>query len=144
MLYALFLLDIFSWLFQSCPDGRQPSFFIYWFLDGVRSIKEVQKLSRPSWFYISIFTQPIWFIYSCFSFFSVFITIYVSNPVTDVYKVNNGRHYLCQSNVWAHMGIMRQRSIFEDIDQLLGYWVRLIFFKSCREKLSFHNLTLGE
>ena len=101
MLYALFLLDIFSWFFQSCSDGRQPTFFIYWFLDGVRSIKEVQKLSRPSWIYISIF-----------------IAIYVTNPITDVYKVNNRRHYQCQSNVWAHMGIMRQRSVFEDIDQL--------------------------
>ena len=31
-----------------------------------------------------------------------------------MFEVNNGRHYKCQSNVWAHMGIMRQRSIFED------------------------------
>ena len=99
-------------------------FFIYWFLDGVRSIKEVQKLSRPSWIYISIFTELIWFIYSFFYFlfFSIFIAIYVTNPITDVYKVNNGRHYQSQSNFWAHMGIMRWRSIFEDIDRLPTLW----------------------
>ena len=34
-------------------------FFIYWFLDKVTSIKEVQKTSRPFWIYISIFTKPI-------------------------------------------------------------------------------------
>ena len=37
----------------------------------------------------------------------------------DVYEANNGRHYQCQSDVWAHMDIMRQSSIFNDIDQLL-------------------------
>ena len=37
-------------------------FFAYWFLDEVRSIKEVQKTSGPFWIYISIFTRPIRFI----------------------------------------------------------------------------------
>ena len=66
-------------------------FFVYWFLDWVRSIKEVQKLSR----------------------------------------VNNGRCYQSQSNVSAHMGIMRRRSIFEDIDQLPTIW--------CTTQLTYIN-----
>ena len=101
-------------------------FFVYWFLDEVRSIKEEQNLSRPSWIYNSIFTQPIWFIYSCFflffNFLFLFLLQYVTNPITDVYKANKGRHYQSQSNVWADMGIMRWRSIFEDIDQLPTIW----------------------
>ena len=93
-------------------------FFVYWFLDEVRSIKEVQKTSKPFWIYLSIFTQPIWFIL-VFLFFNFHCNTYVTNPIIDVYKVNNGRHYQCQSNVWADMGIMRWRSIFKDINQLL-------------------------
>ena len=37
----------------------------------------------------------------------------------DIYELNNRRHCQCQSNVWAHMVIMRQRSVFEDINRLL-------------------------
>ena len=96
-------------------------FFVYWFLDEVRSIKQVQKTSRPFWIYISIFTKPIWFIH-VFLFFNFYCNIYVTNPTIDVYEVNNGRHYQCQSNVWAHMGIMRRRSIFEDINRLTIIW----------------------
>ena len=31
-------------------------------------------------------------------------------------------YYQFQSNVWAHMGIMRRRLIFEDINQLTIIW----------------------
>ena len=97
-------------------------FFVYWILDEVRSIKEVQKTSRSFWIYISIFTQPIWFIH-VFQFFSFYCNIYnVTNPIIDVYEVNNGRHYHCQSNVRAYMNIMRRRSIFKNINGLTMIW----------------------
>ena len=64
-------------------------FFVYWILDEVRSIKEVQKTSRSFWIDISIFTQPIWFIHVFQSRF--YCNIYdVTNPIIDVYEVNNG------------------------------------------------------
>ena len=85
-------------------------FFVYWFLDEVRSIKEAQKTSGPFWIYISIFTQPIWFIHVSL-FFNFYCNIYnVTNPIIDVYEVNNGRHYQCQINVW------------EDINRLTIVW----------------------
>ena len=87
-------------------------FFVYWFLDEVRSINEVQKSSRP-WVYISIFTQPIWFIH-VFLFFNFYCNIH---NVTNPNRCLRG-HQQCQSNAWAHMGIMRRRSIFEDINRL--------------------------
>ena len=31
----------------------------------------------------------------------------------------NGIYHQCHSNVWAHVGLMKRRSIFEDIDWLL-------------------------
>ena len=110
-------------------------FFVYWFLDGVRSIKEVQKTSRPFWIYISIFTQCIWFILINL-FFNFYCNVYnVTNPKIDVYKVNNGRQYQCQSNVWSHMGIMRWRSIFKDIDQLFyGLLPNLLILTTIHKK----------
>ena len=99
-------------------------FFVYWFLDEVRFIKEVKKSSRPFWTYIPIFNQPI-LIYSRFSIFHFFFfcNIYnVTNPIIDVYKVNNGRHYQCQSKVWAHMGIMRRRWMLKDINRQTIIW----------------------
>ena len=116
--YLIYLHDYF----QTCPDGRQPTFFVYWFLDEVRSIKKVQKTSRLFWIYISIYTHPIWFIH-VFLFFNFYCNIYnVTNPIIDVYQVNNGKHYQCQKNVLAHTGIMRRRSIFEDINRLSILW----------------------
>ena len=38
------------------------------------------------------------------------------------YKVNDRRHYQCESNILTHVGIMRRRSIFEDIDRLTIIW----------------------
>ena len=87
--------------------GNLLFFFDYWFLDEVSSIKEVQKTSRLFWIYISIFTQQTWFIH-VFLFFNFYYNIYVTDPIIDAYEVNNGRHYQCQSSVWAHMGIMRR------------------------------------
>ena len=104
-------------------------FFVSWFLDEVRFIKEVQKTSRPFWIYISIFTQPIWFIHF-FLFFDFYCNIHnITNPIIDVYEVNNRRNYQCQSYVWTHMGIMRQKSIFKDINRLTIIWftTRLTF-----------------
>ena len=98
-------------------------FFIYWFLDEVRSIKEVQKTSRPFRIYISIFTQHTSFIH-VFLFFNFYCNICNgTNPIIDVYEVNNRRHYQCLINVWAHMGIMRQRSIFKNINRLTIIWL---------------------
>ena len=102
-----FYLIYFHDFSQAYLDGRQPTFFVYWFLDEVRSIKEAQKTSGPFWIYISIFTQPIWFIHVSL-FFNFYCNIYnVTNPIIDVYEVNNGRHYQSQINVW------------EDINRLL-------------------------
>ena len=70
--------------------GNLP-FLVYWFLDEARSIKEVQKTSRPFRIYILIFTQSVWFIL-IFLFFYFYCNIYVIKPIIDVYKVNNGRH----------------------------------------------------
>ena len=61
--------------FQTCPNGRQPTFLFYWFLDGVRFISKLQKPFRTFWIYISIFIQPIWFI--LVFLFSIFIAIYL-------------------------------------------------------------------
>ena len=105
--------------FQTSPDCQQPTCFVYWFIDEVRSIKEVQKASGPFWIYILIFTQPIWFIH-VFLLFSIYCNIYnVTNLIKDVYEVNNGRQYQFKSNFWTHMNIMRRRSIFKDINRLL-------------------------
>ena len=69
-------------------------FYVYWLLDGVRSIKEVQKPFTPFWIYISIYlVNPI------FSLFLIFTVIYVTNPIIDVCEVDDKRHYQCQSNV---------------------------------------------
>ena len=99
-------------------------FFFYSFLDGVRFINEVQEPFRPFWIYISIFTQTIvfWFII-VFLFFSIFIAIYIilrTRYFTN--EVNNGSHYQCQSNVWACVGIIRRRSVFENIYLLSKIW----------------------
>ena len=67
-------------------------FFVYWFSDGVRSTKEVQKPSRPFWIYISMFTEPIWFILD-FLFLNFYYNIYFTNTIIHVYEVNNGEHY---------------------------------------------------
>ena len=117
-----FYLMYFQDFFKTCPDGHQPNFFLLLVFRWVRSIKEVQKTSRPFWIYISIFTQPIWFIL-VFLFFNFYFNIYnVTNTKIDVYEVNDRRHYQCQSNVWAHMAIMQRKSIFEDIDRLPITW----------------------
>ena len=116
ILYALFFLPwyISITFFRLVQIFGNPRFLVYWLLDGVRSIKEVQRPSRLYWIYVSIFTQPIWFIL-VFLFHNFCCNIHnVTNAIIDVYEVNNGRHYQCQSNVWAGMGIMRRRSIFED------------------------------
>ena len=60
-------------------------FFVYLFLNGVRSIKEVRKPSRTFWIYISIFTQPICFIL-VFLFFKFYCNIYVTNPLIDLMR----------------------------------------------------------
>ena len=122
ILMLSFYFIYFHDFFQTCPNGRQPTFFVYWFLDEVRSIKKVQKTSRLFWIYISIYTHPIWLIH-VFLFFNFYCNIYnVTNPIIDVYQVNNGKHYQCQKNVLAHTGIMRRRSIFEDINRLSILW----------------------
>ena len=121
-MFCFYLIYFYDFL-QTCPDGSNLLFFVYWFLDGVRSIKEVQKPSRPFWIYISIFNQPIWFIL-VFLFFIFYCNIYnVTNLKIDVYEVNNRRHHQCQSNLWAHMIIMRRRSNFEHIDRLTIIWI---------------------
>ena len=107
-------------------------FFVSWFLDEVRFIKEVQKASRPFWIYILIFTQPIWFIH-VFLLFSIYCNIYnVTNLIKDVYEVNNGRQYQFKSNFWTHMNIMRRRSIFKDINRLtiIQFTTWLTYIKS--------------
>ena len=60
--FVCFSLLYFHGFFQTSPNGCRPTFFFYWFLDGVTFINELQKPSRTFWIYISIFTQPIWFI----------------------------------------------------------------------------------
>ena len=113
----MFLLDIFPWLFPDLSGCSATYFFLAsWFLDEVRSVKEVQKTSRHFIIYPSILDLFTFF------YFSIFITIYVTKPIIDVYEVNNGRHHQCQSGVWAHMGIMRRRSIFEDTNRLTIIW----------------------
>ena len=58
-------------------------FFVYCFLDGVRFIVEVQKPFRTFGIYISIFTQPIWFIL-LFLFFNFYWNIHtLTNPIID-------------------------------------------------------------
>ena len=58
-------------------------FFVYCFLDRVRFIVEVQKPFRTFGIYISIFTQPIWFIL-LFLFFNFYWNIYtLTNPIID-------------------------------------------------------------
>ena len=58
-------------------------FFVYCFLDGVRFIVEVQKPFRTFGIYISIFTQPIWFIL-LFLFFNFYCNIHtLTNPIID-------------------------------------------------------------
>ena len=113
LLYFFYFHDFF----QTSPDCQQPTWFVYWFFDEFRSIKEVQKASRPFWIYILMFTQPIWFIH-VFLLFSIYCNIYVTNLIKDVYEVNNGRQYQFKSNFWTHMNIMRRRSIFKDINRL--------------------------
>ena len=123
ILMLCFFLIYFYDFFQTCPECLQLTFFVYWFLDEVRSIKEVQKTSRPFRIYISIFTQHTSFIH-VFLFFNFYCNICNgTNPIIDVYEVNNRRHYQCLINVWAHMGIMRQRSIFKDINRLTIIWL---------------------
>ena len=74
-----FSLQYFHDLSQTCPNGRQLTFFVYWFLDGFRFIKELQKPFRTFWIYISIFTQPI-----RFSLLNSYCNIYnLTNPVID-------------------------------------------------------------
>ena len=91
--YTLFLLDIFPWLFPDLSGWSATYFFfVYWFSDGVRSTKEVQKPSRPFWIYISMFTEPIWFIL-VFLFLNFYYNIYFTNTIIHVYEVNNGEHY---------------------------------------------------
>ena len=58
-------------------------FFVYYFLDGVRFIVEVQKPFRTFGIYISIFTQPIWFIL-LFLFFNFYWNIHtLTNTIID-------------------------------------------------------------
>ena len=92
ILFALFFLDIFSWLFPDLSGWLATYFF------SCTGFSRYKKPSRPFWVYISIFTQPIWFIL-VFLFFNFHCNICnVTNPIIDVSKVNNGRHYQWQTN----------------------------------------------
>ena len=59
----------FNNFLQICPDGQQHTFFVYWFLDGVRSINEVQK---PRLFLFIFQYLPSLFGLFSFFFFSTF------------------------------------------------------------------------
>ena len=122
--YALFLLDIFPWFFPDLSRCSATYFFSstgFWmWLGPLRRYKNLLKFFGFIFQYL-----PAYLI--VFLFFNFYCNIYVTDPIIDVCEVNNRRHYQCQSHVLAHTGIMRLRSIFEDINRLTIIWLTYLY-----------------
>ena len=103
-----FSLIYFHDFSQTCPDSRQPTFFVYWFLDGLGPLRRHKNLLDLFGF-IFRYLPSLFDLFSFFFFFNFYCNICnVTNPTIDVYEINKGRHHQCQSNVLTHMGIIRR------------------------------------